>query len=161
MTDEELINDDLTTENADDQEFFEHHRFNVDPGQGQLRVDKYIVNNSRNLSRNKIQMAAKADCILVNEKPVKSNYRVKPNDVITIVLPHPPHVLKLLPENIPINIIYEDDDIIIVDKEAGMVVHPGLGNYTWTVWRLSPQCLCWECSEFSAGSWEMPSGQNI
>ncbi len=114
-------------------ELFEHHRFNVDKGQGILRIDKYLSNKLENVSRTRIQNASRAGNILVNDTPVKPNYRVKPNDVISILLPHPPREIEIIPEDIPVNIIYEDDNIIIVNKNAGMVVHPGHGNYTGTL----------------------------
>jgi 23S rRNA pseudouridine1911/1915/1917 synthase len=114
-------------------ELFEHHRFNVDKGQGILRIDKYLSNKLENVSRTRIQNAARAGNILVNDTPVKPNYRVKPNDVISILLPHPPREIEIIPEDIPVNIIYEDDSILVVNKEAGMVVHPGYGNYTGTL----------------------------
>lgn len=124
--------DDGTLE-GNEQEFYEHHRFVVDRGQGLLRIDKFLMGRMENVSRNKIQNAAKAGSILVNDTAVKSNYKVKPQDVISIVLPHPPREIELIPENIPINIVYEDEYLLIVDKEAGMVVHPGYGNYTGTL----------------------------
>ncbi len=114
-------------------ELYEHHRFLVDPGQGALRIDKFLFHKLENVSRTKIQNAANAGNILVNNFSVKPNYKVKPGDEISIVLPHPPRVLEIIPENIPIHIVYEDDDIIVVNKEAGMVVHPGHGNYTGTL----------------------------
>ena len=120
-------------DSPDSQELFEHHRIVVDKGQSLLRIDKFLVNKLENVSRTKIQSAASAGNILVNNNSVKPNYKVKPEDVISIVLPHPPYELELIPENIPINIIFEDDDIIVVNKEAGMVVHPGHGNYTGTL----------------------------
>jgi 23S rRNA pseudouridine1911/1915/1917 synthase len=118
---------------SESSELFEHHRFTVDKGQNILRIDKYLFSKLDSISRTKIQNAAQAGNILVNEKPVKPNYKIKPSDVISIVLPHPPHEFELIPENIPINIIYEDEDLIVVNKEAGMVVHPGHGNYTGTL----------------------------
>lgn len=124
MTGEEL---------SDQQELFEHHRFKVDPGQSAIRIDKYIFSRMENTSRTRIQNAADAGNILVNNKPVKPNYRVKPGDIIQIVLPDPPREIELIPENIPINIIYEDDDVVVVNKEAGMVVHPAYGNYRGTL----------------------------
>lgn len=114
-------------------ELYEHYRFDVDKGQGLLRIDKYLFNKLENISRNKIQNAASAGNILVNDNPVKSNYKVKPNDIISIVLPHPPREFELIPEDIPVDIVYEDDEIIVVNKGAGMVVHPGHGNYTGTL----------------------------
>lgn len=117
----------------DSSELYEHHRFLTDRGQSLLRIDRYLSQKIEHISRTKIQAAAQAGCILVNEKPVRSNYKVKPGDVISVVLPHPPHEFELIPENIPIDIVHEDEDIIVVNKAAGMVVHPGHGNYTGTL----------------------------
>lgn len=115
------------------QELYEHYRFVADKGQRPLRVDKYLMNLMENTTRNKIQNAAKAGNILVNETPVKPNYKVKPEDVISIVLAHPPRVIEINPEAIPVDIVYEDEDILLVNKKPGMVVHPGYGNYTGTL----------------------------
>jgi len=117
----------------DEQELFEHYRFVADKGQGLLRIDKFLMARMESTSRNKIQNAARAGNILVNEKPVKPNYKIKPLDVVSVVLAFPPREIELVPENIPITIVYEDNDILIVNKEAGMVVHPGYGNYTGTL----------------------------
>ena len=125
----EEINKELNPE----QELFEHYRFDVDPGQTPVRVDKYLMGKVENVSRNRIQNAAKAGTILVNDKAVKSNYKVKPKDVISVVMTHPPREVEILPEDIPVDIIYEDDDIIVINKKAGMVVHPGFNNYTGTL----------------------------
>ena len=114
-------------------ELFEHWRFVADKGQGLLRIDKFISNRIENISRNKIKNAAEAGCILVNDLPVKPNYRVKPDDTISIVLAQPPREVEIIPQNIPINIVFEDDDIIVVNKQAGLVVHPGCGNYSGTL----------------------------
>lgn len=114
-------------------EFFEHFRITVDKGQDLLRIDKFLHNRLEKTSRTKLQAAADAGNILVNEKPVKSNYRVKPFDVISIVLPHPPRVIELKPEYIPLNIVYEDEDVVVINKQPGLVVHPGYGNYTGTL----------------------------
>ena len=114
-------------------ELFEHFHIDVDPGQSQIRIDKFLTNRLMNASRSKIQAAADAGNILVNNKSVKSNYKIKPKDVVSIVMPHPPREVELTPENIPLNIPYEDNDLLIVNKEAGMVVHPGHGNYTGTL----------------------------
>ena len=115
------------------QELFEHHRFKADPGQSLLRIDKFITSRLENTSRTRVQNAANAGNILVNEIAVKPNYKVKPGDIIQVVLPTPPREIELIPENIPINIVYEDDDVIVVNKEPGMVVHPAYGNYTGTL----------------------------
>lgn len=128
MSEEELISD-----NFENGELYEHHRIEVDPGQNSLRIDKFIFQKLGNVSRSKIQAAAQAGNILVNKQPVKSNYKIKSNDLITIVLPHPPHEFQLIPQDIPINIVYEDEEIIIINKEAGLVVHPGHGNYEGTL----------------------------
>ncbi len=121
--------DDLK-ESAD---LYEHYRFEADPGQKLLRIDKFLVNRIENLSRTRIQDAASAGNILVNDVSVKPNYRVRPGDVITIVMAFPPRDIELIPEDIPVDVIYEDDHLVVVDKEAGMVVHPGHGNYTGTL----------------------------
>jgi 23S rRNA pseudouridine1911/1915/1917 synthase len=118
--------------NNDNQELYEHYRFVVDSGQKPLRIDKFLVNKME-FSRNKIQNAADAGNILVNDKPVKSNYKVKPGDVVSIVMAYPPREIELIPEDIPVNIVYEDDELIVVNKEAGMVVHPAYGHYSGTL----------------------------
>ncbi len=117
----------------EEKEFYEHYRFTVDPGQQPMRIDKFLSDRISNVSRSKIQSAADANAIQVNEKPVKSSYKIKPRDIVAIVLPFPPHEFELIAENIPINIVYEDNDIIVINKEAGMVVHPGYGNFTGTL----------------------------
>jgi 23S rRNA pseudouridine1911/1915/1917 synthase len=127
------LENDILKEQSETAELYEHHRYTVDKGQGLMRIDKYLSTKIENISRTKIQAAADADCILVNKKPVKSSYKVKPKDVISVVLPHPPHILEIVPEDIPIDIVYEDDDLIVINKPAGMVVHPGHGNYTGTM----------------------------
>ena len=114
-------------------ELFEHHRIEVDKGQAMLRIDKYLQMRLEGISRTKIQAAAKAGCIMVNDRPVKSNYKIKPCDTISILLPEPPHETELLPEPVPFHITYEDDDVLIVDKQPGLVVHPGYGNFTGTL----------------------------
>lgn len=114
-------------------ELYEHHAINVDKGQQPLRIDKYLMNFIENATRNKIQAAAKDGSIFVNNVPVKSNYKVKPNDFISVKFEHPPHENLLIAEDIPIDIVYEDDDLLVVNKPAGMVVHPGHGNYSGTL----------------------------
>jgi len=118
---------------ADNTELFEHFRFTADPGQAPLRVDKFLFNKLEGTSRSRIQSAANAGNILSNGIPVKPNYRVKPGDLVTVVLPHPPRKIELIPEDIPLDIVYEDDDLMVVNKKAGLVVHPGYGNYTGTM----------------------------
>jgi 23S rRNA pseudouridine1911/1915/1917 synthase len=116
-----------------EKKLFEVFKVVVDSGQNPIRIDKFILERIENTSRNKIQEAAKAGNILVNEKSVKSNYKVKPSDVIQMVVPDEPKVLELIPQDIPIDVLYEDDDLIIVNKQAGLVVHPGYGNYKGTL----------------------------
>jgi 23S rRNA pseudouridine1911/1915/1917 synthase len=117
----------------EENELFEHFRFEADPGQSMLRVDKFLFDRMQNASRAKIQAAAKAGSILVNDKPVKSNYKVKPNDIVTVVLEYPKREIEIIPEDIPLEVEYEDDDFVIVNKEPGMVVHPSYGHYTGTL----------------------------
>tara|TARA_R100000935_G_scaffold14034_1_gene28240 strand:+ start:7442 stop:8491 length:1050 start_codon:yes stop_codon:yes gene_type:complete len=123
QNDDETGNDDL----------YEHFRFVADKGQSPLRVDKYLMNKVENATRNKIQKAAKDGNIYVNDAIVKQNYKVKAGDVVTVLFEHPPYEQLLTPEDIPIQIVYEDDDLLVVNKEAGMVVHPGHGNYSGTL----------------------------
>lgn len=130
-----------------EQEFYEHHRFTVDKGQGLLRIDKFLMLRIQNASRTKIQAAAEVGSILVNGKPVKSNYKVKPLDEISIVLPHPPRDTTVYPENIPLEIVYEDEALLIVNKPAGMVVHPGFNNYTGTL----VNALAWHFDSLPTG----------
>lgn len=124
---------DFTTEQDSDDDLYEHYTFTAEKGQQPLRIDKYLMNFIENATRNKIQTAAKNGSIYVNDVPVKSNYKVKPFDVIRVLFEHPPYENLLTPENIPLNIVYEDDDLLVVNKEAGMVVHPGHGNYSGTL----------------------------
>jgi 23S rRNA pseudouridine1911/1915/1917 synthase len=124
MAEEELV---------DQQELFEHYRFKADAGQSLLRIDKFLSDRLENSSRTRIQNAANAGNILVNNNPVKPNYKIKPGDIVQVVLPTPPREIELIPENIPLNIVYEDDDVLVVNKEPGMVVHPAYGNYTGTL----------------------------
>jgi len=119
-------------ENEND-ELYEHFKFTASEGQEPLRVDKFLMNFIENATRNKIQQAIKAGNVLVNEVVVKSNYKMKPKDVVRVVLAHPPHENLLVAEDIPIDIIYEDNEVIVVNKAAGMVVHPGHGNYSGTL----------------------------
>lgn len=125
----------MSKEHQDDLEgeLFEHHKIIADKGQDFLRIDKFLVDRIPNTSRNKIKQAAEAGNILVNDKMVKANYKVHPNDVVSIVLPYPPRQVDLQPEDIPLDILFEDDHLIIVNKQAGLVVHPGYGNFTGTM----------------------------
>lgn len=111
---------------------YEHHRFTVDPGQTPIRIDKWIVEHTKRLSRSRIKRAAELGLLQVNGKPVKVSYKVRPKDEIVLALPYPP-TPQLTPEPIPLNIVYEDDYLIVIDKPAGMVVHPGHGNYAGTL----------------------------
>jgi 23S rRNA pseudouridine1911/1915/1917 synthase len=120
-------------EQVEQDELFEHHRFTVDKGQSLLRIDKFLLNRLESTSRNRIQNACLAGCILVNGKAVKSSYKVKPLDQIQVVLPEPVRELDLIPQDIPIDIFYEDKDLVVVNKAPGMVVHPAYGNYTGTL----------------------------
>ncbi|WP_047451865.1 RluA family pseudouridine synthase [Alistipes sp. ZOR0009] len=131
--DPDLLNENEEEEEDEQSGLYEHFNFSVDKGQGMLRIDKWLTNRMEKVSRNRIQSAADAGNILVNGKSVKSNYKVKPQDVISIVLPYPRRELEIIPENIPLNILFEDEDVIVLNKEAGMVVHPGHGNYTGTL----------------------------
>ena len=117
----------------ENQELFEHYKFEADKGQEPLRVDKFLMNFIENASRNKIQQSARDGYVHVNGNQVKVNYKVKGGDIVTVEYKNPPREHELIPQDIPINIIYEDDDILIVNKEAGMVVHPGFGNWEGTL----------------------------
>lgn len=123
-------NNDIEPESDD---LYEHHRFVADKGQQPLRVDKYLMNYIEGATRNKIQTAAKDGNIYVNDVAVKSNYKVKPGDVVRVMFTHPPYEFLLVPEDIPLDIVYEDDALLVVNKPAGMVVHPGHGNYSGTL----------------------------
>lgn len=117
----------------DGKDLWEHYHFVADKSQSLLRIDKFLVTRIANTSRNRIQQAAEAQCILVNGKPVKSNYRVKPFDEISIVMDRPRYDNEIIPEDIPLDIVYEDDQLLVVNKPAGLVVHPGHGNYSETL----------------------------
>ena len=117
------------SEEFDNEELWERWRCEVDKGQGKERIDKYLAEHMTNTSRNRIQTAADAGNVWVNGTPVASNYRIKPGDIIQVLLDHEPHDFTITPENIPLNIVYEDEDLLVVNKPAGLVVHPGHGNY--------------------------------
>ena len=125
--------DDIEEVNDGQQELYEHFRVVVDKGQAPVRIDKYLFERIVNASRNRIQNAADAGFVMANGKPVKSNYKVKPMDVLTVMMDRPRYENDIIPENIPLNIVYEDDDLMVVNKPAGLVVHPGCGNYTGTL----------------------------
>jgi len=118
---------------SDDQELFEHHRFVAAAGQDPLRVDKFLMNFIENATRNKIQQAARQGCIWVNDQIVKQNYKVKAGDEVKVLFEHPPYEFLLTPEDIPLEVVYEDKALLVVNKPAGMVVHPGHGNYSGTL----------------------------
>jgi len=123
----------MSTEENKTEELFEHHNFIVDPGQDLLRIDKFLMLRIPKISRNKIKLVAQDNHVLVNGEPVKVSYKVRPNDEISVVLPYPVTEFKLIPEDIPLNIVYDDEELIIVNKVEGMVVHPGFGNYSGTL----------------------------
>lgn len=127
MSEENFLVDD------NDDELYEHYAFTVEKGQQPLRIDKYLMNFIENATRNKIQAAAKNGSIYVNDIQVKSNYKVKPYDKIRVMFEHPPYEYLLTPENIPLDIVFEDEQLLVVNKPAGMVVHPGHGNYSGTL----------------------------
>lgn len=116
-----------------EKKLFEHFRFVADPGQSLLRIDKFLIDRLQDTSRTKIKDAADAGCIFVNNNPVKANYKVKPGDLIVVMLSFPRKEFELVPEDIPIDVVYEDDSLLVVNKKPGMVVHPAHGNYTGTL----------------------------
>ncbi|MCC7501620.1 MAG: RluA family pseudouridine synthase, partial [Flavobacteriales bacterium] len=118
---------------SEEQELFEHHRIVCDPGQSLIRLDKFLFDRLPHTSRNRVQDAARAGNVLVNGKAEKPSYKVKPKDEISIVLPYPVRDVELIPEDIPLKVLYEDEHILIIDKQAGLVVHPGHGNWTGTL----------------------------
>src|SRR5574344_447752 len=129
MNIEEIVD----TELDEDQQLYEHFRMVVDAGQIPLRVDKYMFEHLQHSSRNRIQKAADAGFVHVNDHPVKSNYKIRPNDIITLMLDRPHHDSKIEPEDIPLNIVYEDSELMVINKPAGLVVHPGVGNFHGTL----------------------------
>jgi len=118
---------------ADDRDLYEHFSFKVDPGQEPLRIDKFLLHKIENATRTRIQYALEEGNVLVNGKNSKSSYKVRPADEISVVFPYPKREIELIPEDIPLNIVYEDDDLMVINKAAGMVVHPGTGNFTGTL----------------------------
>ena len=131
MNSENQYEEDGTGESSE--ELYEHHRLKADVGQEILRIDKFLMTRLPNVSRSRLQAIAKTGNLLVNGKPVKSNYKVKANDDISVVLPYPVRETELVPEDMPLDIAYEDDTLVVVNKPSNMVVHPGYGNYTGTL----------------------------
>ncbi len=129
------MNNEINQQEEEDEEIslFEHHRIVIDNGQEALRIDKFLMDRIANVTRNRLQNAIDSEFIRVNDKPIKANYKVRPADVITILMPEPPREDLVLPENIPLNIVYEDNSLLIVNKEAGMVVHPAHSNWSGTL----------------------------
>jgi 23S rRNA pseudouridine1911/1915/1917 synthase len=117
----------------EDGELFEHHRIEVDKGQALIRIDKFLMDRIANATRTKLQLAIETEAVKVNNQPIKSSYKVKPLDVITVSLPEPPRDTDVIPENIPLHIVFEDADLLVVNKAAGMVVHPAYNNWNGTL----------------------------
>lgn len=132
FNDIDLSEDDMVGASGSE-EMHEHYRFVVDKGQSPVRIDKYLNMHIVGVSRNRIQLAADAKCVLVNDTPVKSNYKIKPNDIISLVLSYPKHEFEIIPEDLPLDVVYEDEDVMVINKAPGMVVHPGFGNFEGTV----------------------------
>ena len=128
-----LLDEEVLLPQEDEQEMFEHFRLVADKGQAPLRVDKFIATHQEDTSRNRVQQAIKLGYVLVNDKPAKANTVIRPCDVIKFVMPYQRRGVEILPEDIPLDIAYEDEDVLVVNKPAGMVVHPGHGNYTGTL----------------------------
>jgi 23S rRNA pseudouridine1911/1915/1917 synthase len=124
---------DLDDDLPEDDDLYEHHRIVVDKGQGLLRVDRFLMDRLPHASRTKIQAGIDVESVRVNDRPTKASYRIKPLDVITVSLPHPPRETDILPENIPLDIVFEDDELLVLNKVAGMVVHPAHGNWDGTL----------------------------
>ncbi|MBR2060637.1 MAG: RluA family pseudouridine synthase [Tidjanibacter sp.] len=147
ILEEQTTLDDPMLDGVDDEqeEMYEHFAVTVDKGQSMLRIDKYLVDRLEHCSRSRVQAAADSGSVLVNGKAVKSSYKVKPLDHISIVMPYPKREIEIIPQNIPLEIVYEDDDLLIVNKQPGMVVHPGHGNYDGTL----VNALAWHLKESS------------
>lgn len=132
----ELMEDDELTAvepSTDNDQLYEHWKMEVDPGQAAMRIDKFLAEHMQHSSRNRIQTAAESGCIFVGDRPVKSNYKVRPGDIITLRLDRPKHDTTIRPEEIPLDIVYEDSELMVVNKPVGMVVHPGAGNFSGTL----------------------------
>lgn len=147
--------DDFLLDDPDsDEGLFEHHRIVVDKGQGLVRIDKFLVDRLEKTSRSRIQSAQESGFVKVNGIAVKSSYRIKPMDVITVELPYPVREIELIPENIPLDILFQDDQVIVLNKPANMVVHPGYGNYTGTL----VNALMYHLDQLPGGSSEVRPG---
>lgn len=135
MEETDFVNEKEEAQTAvqNEDELYERHRVTVDAGQELMRIDKFLQQRLSGVSRTKIKLATLNSCVLVNGSSCKASYSVKPGDVISVLLPYPPHNDEIEAEDIPVNIVYEDEDVIVVDKEAGMVVHPAVGNFTGTL----------------------------
>lgn len=133
MADETVIIDNIEDIDDEEQQLYEHFRVVVDKGQDPVRIDKFLFEHLQHSSRNRIQKAAEAGFIHVNDRPVKSNYKVRPDDVVTLMLDRPRHDTTIEPEDIPLDVVYEDDDVMVINKPAGLVVHPGVGNFHGTL----------------------------
>ncbi len=120
-------------ETIDEQDLFEHFRFVADKGQEPMRLDKFLTMRIENATRTKVQKGIEVGSVLVNQRQVKNNYQIKPLDIVTVVLPNPPRNPELIAENIPVNIVFEDESLVLINKDAGMVVHPGYNNYSGTL----------------------------
>ncbi|MDJ1468762.1 RluA family pseudouridine synthase [Cytophagaceae bacterium DM2B3-1] len=129
------MNSDFSENNElnEDGDLYEHYRIVVDKGQSLVRIDKFLMDRIPNATRNKVQQGIEAESVKVNDKVVKSSYKIKPLDVITVSLPEPPRDTEVIPENIPLNIVYEDNELLVINKPAGMVVHPAYQNWTGTL----------------------------
>jgi 23S rRNA pseudouridine1911/1915/1917 synthase len=127
------MNEQIEDVENEEEELYEHYKFKADPGQEMLRIDKYLIDRLPNTSRNKIQIAAKNGSVRVGGQIVKQNYKVKPGDEVSLVLPYPVREIELIPQDIPLDIVYEDNEVIVVNKPSNMVVHPGYGNYKGTL----------------------------
>jgi len=128
-----MLENQLPPNEDEEEEFYEHHRIVADKGQTLMRIDHYLKHHLSGVTRTKLQNAIETESVKVNDKPVKSSYKVKPFDIITVSMPHPPRVTEILAENIPLSIIYEDTEVLVMNKPAGMVVHPAYGNWNGTV----------------------------
>lgn len=133
MADETVITDNIEDIDEEEQQLYEHFRVVVDKGQEPVRIDKFLFEHLQHSSRNRIQKAAEAGFIHVNDRPVKSNYKVRPDDVVTLMLDRPQHDTTIEPEDIPLDVVYEDDSVMVINKPAGLVVHPGVGNFHGTL----------------------------